>query len=133
MINQVNYTGETPKVGYVGYVNVTETKTGMRFTVRSEGVDSYTAAYEVPFEKAEDMLVGALMWNYEEEPEVAPKAWVTAGELKALLSVIDDDSYVYVRDTKQDEDTVIKSYSLQRFEDGSFELALSPLPNFYDI
>lgn len=58
---QYAYTGPTPETGYVGYVNIQETETGVRFTVRSEGVDAVTASYEVPLAAAASLMADAVM------------------------------------------------------------------------
>lgn len=57
---QYAHTGPTPATGYVGYVNIQETATGVRFTVRSEGENPVTAAYEIPIGDAIALLDEAL-------------------------------------------------------------------------
>ena len=56
---QFAYTGPSPDEGLVGFVNILETDTGVRFTVRSEGVDSVMATYEVPNDAARSLLASA--------------------------------------------------------------------------
>lgn len=53
------FTGPTPTTGLVGFVNIQETDTGVRFTVRNEG-DGTVAAYEIPFGDAIELLDNAL-------------------------------------------------------------------------
>lgn len=61
------YTGPTPTSGFVGFVNIQETDTGVRFTVRSEGDAPVTAAYEVPIGDAIYLLDAALTDYAERE------------------------------------------------------------------
>lgn len=56
---QFAFTGPTPAIGYVGYVNIQETDTGVRFTVRSEGENPVTGVYEVPKSEAVALLYNA--------------------------------------------------------------------------
>lgn len=63
---QYAYTGPTPATGLVGFVNIQETDTGVRFTVRNEG-DGAMAAYEVPFGDAIELLDKALTDYAERE------------------------------------------------------------------
>lgn len=64
---QYAYTGPTPAKGFVGYLNIQETDTGIRFTVRSEGEAPVTAAYEVPIGDAIYLLDAALSDYAERE------------------------------------------------------------------
>lgn len=61
------YTGPTPKSGYVGYINIQETDTGVRFTVRSEGENPTTASYEIDIGSAIELLDKALSDYAERE------------------------------------------------------------------
>lgn len=64
---QYAYTGPAPAKGFVGYLNIQETDTGIRFTVRSEGETPVTAAYEVPIGDAIYLLDAALTDYAERE------------------------------------------------------------------
>jgi hypothetical protein len=64
---QFAYTGPSPEKGYVGYVNIQETDDGnVRFTVRSEGDDPATGAYEIDRAEAVALLEKALAGLREE-------------------------------------------------------------------
>lgn len=54
------YTGPTPQRGFVGFVNIRETATGVCFTVRSEGENPVTASHEIPIGDAIALLDDAL-------------------------------------------------------------------------
>lgn len=54
------YTGPTPQKGYVGFVNIQETDTGVRFTVRSEGPTPVLAQFEMDIGSAIQLLDQAL-------------------------------------------------------------------------
>lgn len=57
---QFAYTGASPEQGLVGYVNLTVTAEGVRFIVRSEGLQSVTAMHVVPRKDAIRVLSDAL-------------------------------------------------------------------------
>lgn len=57
---QFAYTGPQPEKGYVGYVNIQETASGVRFTVRSEGENPVTATFEIDIGSAIELLADAL-------------------------------------------------------------------------
>ena len=54
------FTGSNPAKGYVGYVNIRETDTGIQFTVRSEGENPVAASYEIDVGSAIKLLGDAL-------------------------------------------------------------------------
>jgi hypothetical protein len=54
------YTGPTPAKGFVGFVNIQETDTGIRFTVRSEGENPVTTSFEIGIGDAIQLLDDAL-------------------------------------------------------------------------
>jgi hypothetical protein len=64
---QFAYTGPSPSQGLVGFVNIQETDMGVRFSVRSEGLDSVGAAYEIPIGDAIELLDNALTSFAERE------------------------------------------------------------------
>lgn len=58
---QFAFTGPSPAVGYVGFINIMKTDTGVRFSVRSEAENSVQATYEIPLADAITLLEGALI------------------------------------------------------------------------
>jgi hypothetical protein len=61
------FTGPQPATGYVGYVNIRETDTGIQFTVRSEGSDPVTATFEMDIGSAIELLDKAFS-NFANRP-----------------------------------------------------------------
>lgn len=57
---QFAYTGPHPEKGYVGFVNIRETDTGVKFTVRSEGENPVLAEFEIGLGDAIELLDNAL-------------------------------------------------------------------------
>ena len=57
---QFAYTGPTPEVGQVGFVNIQETDTGVRITVRAQGDYSNAVYYEIPIGEAIQLFGNAL-------------------------------------------------------------------------
>lgn len=85
------YTGPTPKIGYVGYINITQHDDGIRLIVRSEGQHAGLGCITLAPEQCKQVAAALIAHiNGESTP---PRKPLTDEEIKD--AVLKDQSFVF--------------------------------------